>query len=258
MFIEAFDVLIPKACIICAKRLGRSDVCPGCLPINRSLNTSTCIHCHSTTLESDFQCQACQMFPRIYRRMRYLWNYNSHNTRVFINCMKYKPSIKLAKKSGALLALELENLFPGADWDLIIPIPSAKQSIKERLFNQCAYIAEQIKLGSSICKRTKLDLLCLKHLGYKCVQASLPHSQRFRNVRHSFRASEQAVRGKKILLIDDVITTGSTTTAACLELLNSGAEYVDVAALARSEIWHEFRARIYFAFNQENVFNGQA
>jgi predicted amidophosphoribosyltransferase len=67
-------------------------------------------------------------------------------------------------------------------------------------------------------------------------------------VRHAFNASSHRIVGKRCLLIDDVATTGATSTAAMQALLRGGAATVDLFTLARSDAWGEYRYEMYRSF----------
>lgn len=239
---------MPGACLSCGKRLARGNLCTLCTPADRvSLTPPYCFRCQTPMLHYKFSsCPACRLFPPLFERLRYLWSYNDSAARALINCMKYRPADALAKVAGKIMANNIARLFTASKkWDLIVPIPSSKQSYKVRLFNQCAILARELRLIKPA--ECKIAYRTLRHVGYKEVQASLPHARRINNVKAAFFSCPHDVSGKSILLIDDVITTGATTSAACLSLLKSGAESVDILALARAEVWQEYRSRIYKA-----------
>jgi len=157
--------------------------------------------------------------------------------------MKYRPSLRLTRLAGAWLQEALPGLFRYTDWDLIIPLPSSPRSFYRRLYNQCHILAAQI--AGVLAPRARLDCLSLRHCGCRAPQASLAHDKRISNVRTAFRADQRSLTGRRILLIDDVITTGATSTAAALALCEAQAATVDLLALARAHVWSEYRAEIF-------------
>ncbi len=171
--------------------------------------------------------------------MRYLWEYNDHAQKV-ITYLKYKPSLRLSKYIANYLSQKAETLFSNNEFDLIIPVPASRIGIKERGFSHTAIMAKALSKTFLVETTTK----ALIHKGYKNFQASLTTEERLDNVKGAFYANTDKVKDKKILLIDDVVTTGATSTNAAIELINAGADSVSLLFLARSETWHTMRARL--------------
>lgn len=194
-------------------------------------------------------CAACLAFPPLPARMRFLWHYETE-AREVITAMKYKPSLALCRLLGRWLGERLLDLFSFADWDLIVPLPSTRASLEKRLFNQCAVLSSEIvRVLPQIL--APIEHRALRMHTEKRTQAALEPTQRIRNVRDCFQSDSARVNGKKILLIDDVITTGATCTSAVSALLTAGAHSVDVLAVARARSWNQHRQTIYRAFSAE-------
>jgi competence protein ComFC len=172
----------------------------------------------------------------MHREMRYLWDYSDQKAQDFIKTMKYMPSRKLCIMAGYLMAENLLETFSYQDWDLIIPVPLSNASLKKRGFNQCELIAKAI-----ISKDYKLSNFSVKRIKNIKNQASVPHRKRLNNIKNIFYANSKKVSNKSILIIDDVITTGATINALTKSLLDAGASFVDVVALARSQAWIEYQ-----------------
>lgn len=185
------------------------------------------------------------MLPPLFRQFRYLWEYTPL-AKDLVHAMKYRPSYKLGKWTGEALGRAAPRLFTRFDWDVITAIPSSAKKLRERGFNQCVLMAKALR--DMLLRESKrsfpLDFAFLEHSGEHMPQAQVKHEDRMRNVTKAFRVNSKRVLGKKILLIDDVVTTGSTTAAATLALLNAGAECVDVLALCRSTAWIEYRHEV--------------
>jgi predicted amidophosphoribosyltransferase len=168
-----------------------------------------------------------------------LWSYTG-NARDYITAMKYRPSVWLCRNAGQLLADYLVPLFVNCRWDMIVPIPSSINSLQDRGFNQCLIMARPVAKAA----HASISALTLRHAGCRAAQASLHTAKRIANVRRSFAAAQTA-KGKRILLLDDVITTGATSTSAGLALIKAGARSVDLLALARASTWEQHRQIIY-------------
>jgi ComF family protein len=114
--------------------------------------------------------------------------------------------------------------------ELVVPLPLSRRRRRERGFNQAELLAETIA--------THLGAL-LRPRGLRKVvdtppQAGLSRAQRRRNLDGVFRAAERVVRGRRVLLVDDVLTTGASLSEAARTLRRAGARRVDAAVVARA------------------------
>lgn len=169
-----------------------------------------------------------------WQQLRALWKY-TNSARDFITAMKYHPSQHLARIAGKELAAALPHLFKSFDWDLVVPIPSSPNRLAKRGFNQCTLLAKPI--AAVLPRSCRLSPQALTHQGHNRPQATLPTHLRWKNMQGAFIGNQQLVSDKRILLIDDVITTGASINAATAALLISGAAAVDVLVLACSPFW---------------------
>jgi len=176
--------------------------------------------------------------------MRFIWRYQGA-AREFITSMKYRPSLKLCTLAAHELAQSVFELFPFPDWDIIVPLPSSSLSLKTRCFNQCLILARALHFVLKGRSPARLEPSALHHTGGRHPQASLAHNLRIHNVQGVFKAQAHKVRGAHVLLVDDVITTGATSAAAAAALIQAGAGPVDLIALARAQVWEEYRHEIY-------------
>ena len=119
------------------------------------------------------------------------------------------------------------------DTDIIVPIPSSKRSLRERGYNQTELIAKELRFLLGVPYRRVLA----KTKDTK-VQKSLGMSERTENVSGAFALSAEApdIKGKRLLVIDDVCTTGSTLTEAAAVLKAAGAGKVYTAAFAKTAL----------------------
>ncbi|MEK9953219.1 MAG: phosphoribosyltransferase family protein [Curvibacter sp.] len=114
--------------------------------------------------------------------------------------------------------------------DLLLPLPLSGQRLRERGFNQALELARQLAPA-----KTRADLLL--RLRDTPAQSSLPLERRLRNVQGVFglgNEGEHAVRGRRILLVDDVMTSGATLHAAARLLRAAGADHLTGLVLART------------------------
>lgn len=131
--------------------------------------------------------------------------------------------------AGALLArLILEEVsVPAAD--LVVPVPVHRARLGRRGYNQALELAKPLAAAW----RLPLAAGALRRVRATAAQSELTAAQRRRNLRGAFVADVAAVSGRRVLLVDDVITTGSTAREAARTLLAAGAAQVRVLAAAR-------------------------
>jgi len=236
------EILFPRACVVCTRPLRGASLCFRCTPPPISFAMPRCTGCFGVVASSEVErCAACEAFPLTAERVRYLWEYEGV-ARDFIRAMKYQPSPFLAYLAGGLLAHHLGSLFGSSGWDLIIPVPSSPAMLKKRLFHPCAEMTRAIQNHlTGVPVRHALH-----HRGGRTPQARRSHRERLQGFKRIFdiRNGEE-VAGKRILLVEDVITTGATVAAACHALSIAGVRSVDVLALAEARVWRRFRSRVY-------------
>jgi len=161
-----------------------------------------------------------------------LLQYRNKITRKAIWAIKYNKNQKLIRKFSVLLyEFILENTidetaFNNFDNPLLIPIPMHKNNIKERGYNQSELIAKEIyKIDEG--KNFELTLDALLKEKETPHQSTLKNKiERLKNLKDCFSANENKIKNRNVILIDDVITTGTTMTEASKTLRKAGAKKV--------------------------------
>lgn len=180
-------------------------------------------------------CVVCFLWPAPVRSVRSLFRY-SQQVKALVCGLKYGKRRAIAKYLGRLLAEAVDQkdprlYFENQDWDLIVPIPSSSQSLQERGFHHMALVVREF----ASCLRLPTALTALEFKDVRSPQASLPIARRHKNMEGAFRAKAKLVRGRRILLLDDVLTTGASIWQAASALLDAGAQQVDALTVARAK-----------------------
>jgi ComF family protein len=237
LFRQASRLLLPMDCTTCAQPLTDDPVpffCRRCWDLIRPLRGPSCPRCHrpfaspAATIHSPtHECQDCRTRAPHYSQVWAPYAYCSP-LQDAIALFKYQGKVALADALGALLIQARPNPL---DADTLMPIPLHPNRLRQREFNQALLLAD--RLGPV------LDLPVSYRNLIRTVdtdpQITLSRSARLQNLRKAFalRSPEEVV-GKRILLVDDVFTTGTTASECARVLLKAGAKDVAVLALARS------------------------
>ena len=183
-------------------------------------------------------CRICRLAPPPFERAVAYGLYEDR-MRAAIHALKYDRMHPAARRLGAMLAQAIVKFAGQAPAEmLVVPVPLHRSKYRDRGFNQArALAAHAIRaLGKSHPQwRLTLAPKTLMRLRATGTQAGLSPRQRRLNVRGAFQVADaEAVRGRDVLLVDDILTTGATARAASLELKKAGAKNVWVATLARA------------------------
>ena len=224
--LNVFDFLFPRFCAVCGTALHPSEqhVCIHCfMDLPRTLSHTP----ENSRLEESYWGK----IPIVHATA--LMKYNESFKRV-IYSLKYDGNTPLGEYFGRLLAQEIkDNSTFFSDIDCIIPIPLHWRRQLRRGYNQCYYIARGIS------QVTHLPILTgtVRRIINNKSQTRLTPEERQRNVQDIFRCTRpDLLRGKHILIVDDVITTGATTTSCALSILRALGDYSDDSLNIRSSV----------------------
>ena len=146
-----------------------------------------------------------------------------------IHLFKYKKKTGLARPLSGLLLEFLKDNPLWAKTDYLVPVPLTRRRRRERGFNQAEYLARRLMRPLNI----KLSADNLKRKGLSLSQSKAGREERYKNVAGAFYLERPEIfRDKKILLIDDVFTTGSTANACARVLKEGGSKEVLVLTVA--------------------------
>jgi len=215
--------LLPGSCLLCASNSATSLLCPACTADLPQLPAALCPQCGEETTLGE-RCGACLKDPPAFARTIALFRYEFPVDRL-IQALKYGHQLALA----AWLGRRLGQRLVAADYDLVLPLPLHPSRLRTRGFNQSLEIARFTSKALGIPMNQGL----LTRIRATSPQAELPLKERGRNVRGAFECASD-LEGKRILLIDDVMTTGSTLREAARILKLHGAGQITVAVAARA------------------------
>jgi ComF family protein len=160
------------------------------------------------------------------------WAYFDGPIRHALHQLKYNRDIGL----GDTLALSFESFIRNLGWtaDMLIPVPLGSERMKERGYNQVGLIARPLARAFN----WQYKPHGLKRKRETKSQVGLTILERQENVRGAFRAEPAIVSGARVLLMDDVATTGATLSECARALLNAGAKAVSAVTIAHA-LWSD-------------------
>ncbi|MCU1268948.1 MAG: ComF family protein [Acidobacteriaceae bacterium] len=235
-----FATLFPSDCRFCATPLtniSRLPVCPSCLMDMVPITGATCEICGERLGAAGFVaekqiCPACQETRQYFTKAAAYGAYDG-GLRDLIHLLKYERVAPAAVVLGRMLGEAIQKLRLGADSILVIPVPLHSSKRRERGFNQAAMIARAALKTNTFSCEFAADVL--ERTRPTVSQIGLTRPQRVENIRGAFRVWHPSkVSGRNILLIDDVLTTGTTVSECARILRKAGAEKVWVATVART------------------------
>ncbi len=215
----------------------------------RLIYPAKCMVC-DTILNEDtalYLCEPCKKnLPRYQREFRksiampyidgvFAAFYYKDGVDTAIHNMKFKNHPKLAQTMGSLVCEELLNHEPLPDFDFIIPIPMHPKKKRQRGYNQAELVAKEV--AQILGKEARTDIL-LKTQNTK-PQILLKREERLRNLERAFKVNVNNIMGKNhnkhILLVDDVLTTGTTINTCARILKDNGFSFVYALVIAMAE-----------------------
>lgn len=232
------DAILPPRCLACgaetlAGPYGPAAVCADCWRTLTPIAPPLCDGCglpFEIPVDAEpARCGACLAEPPSFDRARAALLYDDASKRLVLS-FKHADATHAAPALAAWMAVVARTLVDEAD--LIVPVPLHRRRLLRRRYNQAALLA--LAIGRLRGKPVAVDLLC--RVRPTASQGTHGRAARLRNLRGAIAVRPKAaaaVAGRRVLLVDDVLTTGATVGECARVLKRAGAASVDVAVIAR-------------------------
>ena len=233
--VAVLDGLMPPCCPGCGAPVhGAQGLCATCFAALTFITAPYCVRCGlpfalPNAANPTSTCPACQSRPPVFQRGRAAFLYDEAAQRLILP-FKHNDRTELAPLLGRLMARAAGPLL--AEADLILPVPLHRNRLAARRYNQAALLA--LDLARRAGKPCAVDALLRRRA--TAPLGTLSAAGRQREVAGAFvirPAMRQRLQGQRLLIVDDVMTSGATLNACAKLLLAAGAASVDVLVAAR-------------------------
>ncbi len=233
----ALSFVFPDVCQSCSRNRATKRegyVCEDCRAKVRYIEAPFCDRCglpFEGEITGEFECTNCREMELHFASARSAVTARAPVLDV-IHRYKYDGQMWFEEFLTELFVKGASDWFGEHSVDALLPVPLFPVKQRERGFNQAERLAR--RLGAAVNVPIRIDIL--KRVLPTPTQTRLSRSQRAENMRHAFALKgEHRLKGATFVLIDDVFTTGATTSACAKLLLKAGAEHVAVWTVARAE-----------------------
>jgi ComF family protein len=228
------DIVYPRVCCGCGNGLDgteASGLCWDCRSGSHLIGPPWCDLCGMAVagrLDHAFVCADCREEPPAFRQARSLYRYEG-GVREAIHALKYRRDFSVVPDLARLMVAGLHTHFDDPDSFTLVPVPLHWKRRSQREFNQ----GKELVKAMQRLEPGRRKWCGLRRVKNTQTQTRLSRAGRKANVRNAFKVRSRRPLPGRILLIDDVMTTGATLNAAARALTKAGAEDVCALTLAR-------------------------
>lgn len=229
------DLLIPPRCHICHVPVYEAEnlhICKECYTKLPFITSAVCTVCGIPFAGAggDHPCGSCIKEPPSYSAARAALRYDLA-CRDLIHAYKYSGKYSLRRPLGLLTADALADFASNSRAELLLPVPLHKKRLRERGFNQALLIAEVLSLQWNI----PLLRQGLARTRWTQPQIELDRKERLNNLKGAFTVTDTtAISGRRVMLVDDVFTTGSTLVECSKTIKHAGAAEIFAVTIAHA------------------------
>ncbi len=175
-------------------------------------------------------CKDCRKKPKPWDKIGFFGVYQGLLKELILS-YKFKNRLFLSMILGELLIKAYDDHLSSTPTDMIVPVPIYKDRLRQRGFNQSLELAKYLKKYTN----KIIDYKSLKKIRPTLPQVELNYEKRWENLRGAFWADAKKFKGKRVLLIDDVYTTGATVFMCSKTLKKAGADKVYILVIAKTK-----------------------
>lgn len=238
LFESVLAFFYPECCQICGERRagpGEGYICSNCRQqpgAIRWIEPPICERCglpFEGQITNKFECSNCLEADLQFSSARAAVVASGLVLEV-IHRYKYYGALWFEPFLAELLITKASTHLRREDWDMIVPVPLHPLKLREREFNQAERLARHLARATGL----PLNVRAVQRVKSTQTQTMLTRAKRAQNVRGAFKLRPTArLDGKRVVLVDDVLTTGATTSECAATLLKGGAKEVCVWTVAR-------------------------
>ena len=217
------DGLLSGVCFLCGELSGVGRLCPACERAMPERAVAQCPVCAAPAVNDEL-CGRCQSDPPAFDATQ-AWHLYVFPVDRMVHALKYRGDLSLA----AFFAHQLATLIEPRAYDMMVPMPLHPRRLSERGFNQAHEIARWLARARGV----PLSVRTVRRVVDTRPQADLPWRDRKAYIRSAFMCAER-VDGARVLVVDDVMTTGASLDALARALKTAGAARVDNLVVART------------------------
>lgn len=231
------NIFLPPRCLLCGKILSEHNgLCADCFQKIQFVSEPQCARCGHPFLSETENfaaihqlCGHCLQEKRpLFKLRRFAFVYDNFAKNLILG-FKFMDKTLYAETLANMLRRAGTDIWAQKP-DLLVPVPIHRRRLVERRYNQSALLVKYLAKQTGIAA----DYTTLQRIRYTVPQVELSGAARRNNLRHAFAVKNAAViRGRKVVLIDDVETTGSTLNECAKVLKKAGAKEIYALTLAR-------------------------